>query len=219
MRILFFALCAVSMLFSCKREKGGESPFVEVAFSTDDQSGQAAEYFGSIDSIFVLDLKIDEKFLLGDIAGVRFANDRIYVLSGSKNTKLFVFDTDGNPITQIGRQGRGPGEYMEITNFFVTPQQVFLFDDSYSCIFVYDAAGAFLHKWDTDAIDAGLVDDQTVAEYDGAGNIALKDLQGNELRTLTLDVKGIEEIDTSCFSYFGRQLVFTDVINTQCFST
>ena len=85
---------------------------------------------------------LEEELSIGEIDGpeeYRFENiwfvvaddrERIYVSEGAGNlTHIKVFDKSGNHITTIGRQGQGPGEFSQISNIQITPENELMVHD------------------------------------------------------------------------------------------
>lgn len=56
-------------------------------------------------------LETKDECLLAFIYDVQFYKDRIFVIEGNQQRQVKVFDLNGKFITQISRQGDGPGEY------------------------------------------------------------------------------------------------------------
>lgn len=212
-------LCCLCLLFSCRQRQQTPSEFIEVTFSVDDPAGQTRELFDHIDSIYVVQLHDNGRFLLSDhLNNIHFANDRIYASFGdSENKGLFVFDNFGNPLFQVGYQGRGPGEYVSMYDFLVTLDNILILDGDSERMLVYDDKGVYRRSWETSAVHAGAVDDETVAEYDGEGLLTLRDLKGKELRSFQLDVKGVINITRPCFEYHGKTLAFVEFIGNNVY--
>jgi hypothetical protein len=98
------------------------------------------------DSVFFeiefVPLETNEKCLLSGVQQVEFRDSLIFLCD---DHRLFVFNDSGKFISQIGREGRGPGEYVGFRGFFVdmenrtvniiTPSQesimVYAFDRTY----------------------------------------------------------------------------------------
>ena len=72
-----------------------------------------------IDSIFsnirIVPLETNDNCLIGQIAKVEFYDDKIFLLDSFR--KLLVFDINGKFLFNVGKVGRGPGEYPEIRDF------------------------------------------------------------------------------------------------------
>lgn len=88
---------------------------------------------------------LEEELSIGEIDGpeeymfenIRFIitddRERIYVSEGAGNlTHIKVFDKSGKHITTIGRQGQGPGEFTQISNIQITPENELMVHDRYS---------------------------------------------------------------------------------------
>lgn len=88
--------------------------------------------------------------LIGRIAQLRITDSSIYVLNAMPNV-LYRFDNNGKFICQIGKQGRGPGEYLTIGNIDVNEkQEVILFDSELCRVLVFDKQGKFLRAFENE---------------------------------------------------------------------
>lgn len=65
--------------------------------------------------------------------------DRFIAVADTKNHKAFLFSRNGQLIRQLGRRGKGPGEYVEIGSLSLSAneEQVALFDISRQRVIVY----------------------------------------------------------------------------------
>jgi hypothetical protein len=77
----------------------------------------------------------NEQIFIGQIDKVEMDGDHIYLLD-KKTTQLLVFDTIGNYINTVGQVGKGPGEFVNISNFFISEKHVVIFSD-YTHAFLY----------------------------------------------------------------------------------
>ena len=214
--IVSIYLLALSCSSNKSRHKE-EGEFAEILFDNKETDRQTTEFFELIDSIFVVDLQVENNFLLGSISRVHLTEDRIYVSDNTNAKVLYVYDRQGNPLFQVGRQGRGPGEYIGIRDFIITAEHIILFDDSNAYLLVYNKEGKFQYKWETDAYDVGMIDDRTLVEHDGAGTLTVKNLEGEDLRSFSLNFQGIEAVDGACFSTWNDRLSFIDLINQRVY--
>lgn len=76
---------------------------------------------------------------------------KLYLLDG--NNGLYVFDTLGRYLCQIGGVGDGPGEYREISDFVVDPihKCIYVLESKIQAIYIYDAvSGNFLNSMKLD---------------------------------------------------------------------
>lgn len=89
----------------------------------------------------ILKLETSDSCLISGIGGLVRTNNYIFMNGGRK---VMLFDTDGNFIRQIGRQGHGPGEYVSVMCFAVdTEKELVIVSSNYDVIF-YDFNGNFI---------------------------------------------------------------------------
>lgn len=89
-----------------------------------------------LDDAFFIPLETKEDNLLGEIKKIKFDEDKIYL--NSDNTVLACYDMDGNHVFDIDRKGRGPGEYLQISDFVVDGDSIYLLDNYLKKVHVYD---------------------------------------------------------------------------------
>jgi hypothetical protein len=98
------------------------------------------------DKIDYIQLETNDSCLIGKIKKSRITKSGVYISDGEK---ILRFDLKGKFLNKIGNVGRGPGEYINILDFFVddTRSQAILMQSN--CIFVYSIDGDFLWKQST----------------------------------------------------------------------
>jgi len=78
---------------------------------------------------------------------VDFYQDKIYIFDREQRDCLFIYNRDGKFIKKFSKQGRGPGEYMGISDFEINPfnnnLEILQADGQY---YTYDSSGNFLRK-------------------------------------------------------------------------
>lgn len=72
-------------------------------------------------------LETHDSSLKGTIEDIKVFDSIIFVIEKSK---LLIFNTSGNFFRKIDKQGKGPGEFIEITNF--------AFNRNNQCIYIHD---------------------------------------------------------------------------------
>lgn len=87
-------------------------------------------------------LETNDSVLLNDIDRVCWVDNRIFVLDRRKTNAVYAFDDRGRFIAQIGSQGQGPGEYVDVTHFFV--------DEKARILTLADFSGTALLRYDLD---------------------------------------------------------------------
>ncbi|MDR0955216.1 MAG: 6-bladed beta-propeller [Rikenellaceae bacterium] len=116
--------------------------------------------------------------------------DRIYLFDKENQSKILVFDlNNGQFIRGIGYQGRGPNEYVTLTNFTLDKErgEVLILDEATDRVLIYDAdSGAFkgLFELGFTARNIEYLDENTLAYVGGgedADRLRLSDRAGNEI--------------------------------------
>lgn len=83
------------------------------------------------------------------ISKIDYVNDRYYVLGGVDRGQLYVFDTNGNFLQNIGSIGHGPGEYVHASDFAIdTTNDRIAILVAPSKVLVYNLEGNFLFAKD-----------------------------------------------------------------------
>ena len=75
-----------------------------------------SDYFKNVQSIALEDV---ENGLIGKISKLIVLNESIFILDSSIAHCLFVFNREGKFIRKIGRIGKGPGEYSNLSDFTI----------------------------------------------------------------------------------------------------
>lgn len=101
--------------------------------------GTPIEITDSIKDTKVIILESNENCLLADIEKILFVNDNIYIKDRISKI-LYVFSRGGEFMFKIDKQGRGPGEYISISDFDVNKNN--------NNIYVYSAGDAKILKYD-----------------------------------------------------------------------
>jgi hypothetical protein len=80
-----------------------------------------------VDNINFIPLETTENNLIGTISKLIKTDDKYYILDNKKAKKIFVFDTRGKFLYCIGTNGKGPGEYSNLTDFAVDVKRNFIY--------------------------------------------------------------------------------------------
>lgn len=117
-------ICIILLLFlitSCseKKEKNkiiNSEPIIKLNISNI-LFNENSDYSNFIDSVEVVKLETNANSLIGNIQKIEFQNNKFYVLDDSQ--VLFIFDETGKYLNKLNKRGKGPGEYLEMRDFFV----------------------------------------------------------------------------------------------------
>ena len=148
--ILFFILC----LLGCNSEKKNIHEIgvnKELYIIDIDKAEKVKEFFLSeiCSNMKTIILETNENVLIGQVGGVQVYKDYIFVLDGSKNVALYVFNMEGQFIRKYGSRGNGPGEYLSIEDFTIDTENeiIYLMDGDADQILLYDIhTGKYVNK-------------------------------------------------------------------------
>lgn len=118
-------------------------------------------------------LESTDDSMIGNIDLVRIDGDRIYILDKSAYA-VFIFTSEGEYVNRIAKRGRGPGEYVDISDIQARDGKLWLLDRGGKAITVYDESGAWirvfpLNDWYNDFL---ILDDSRMALYSENSNNA-----------------------------------------------
>lgn len=97
-----------------------------------------------LENVEYIQLETSSENLINDIKRVFFANNRFYIQNGRSN--LLCFDKDGRFLFQVGRNGRGPGEYVSChkVGFDEERSLIWIMDTQLRKILQYDLEGKYI---------------------------------------------------------------------------
>ena len=147
---IIFVFSVVSLFESCDNSiKMSEQDTV----SQMDTIMCAKEYNTSLDSIIAkieyVKLQSTEDHPVGEIDNLLITPEHIIVADRHLAKSIFIFDRQGKIQTVISRHGRGPQEYLSISDVVLTPDQkrIAVLDNYGKKILYFDLAGNYLfHK-------------------------------------------------------------------------
>lgn len=100
-----------------------------------------------IDSYSIVKLQT-EKSIINNIDQIQIFNDNIYILD-KKQSRLLVFNSEGEYIQDVGRKGQGHNEFIAVSSFYINPEKltVTIVDPMKNIALCYDLAkqGSFIN--------------------------------------------------------------------------
>lgn len=133
-RYVFF----VSVIFfSCsKQEKGDGVNLGSTVFKWEYSNKELASLFDSIEYI-TIEPHPDGLFKNAD--KLMIYDNKYIIFDCFGQNQLNVFDKEGHFLYNLRKKGRGPGEYVEIRNFTVANNRIYLIDNRLNKLLIYDA--------------------------------------------------------------------------------
>ncbi|HSH53072.1 MAG TPA: 6-bladed beta-propeller [Bacteroidales bacterium] len=117
----------------CSCSKNAEKKYKAEKLNVDPDAAEQVNLSQFVDNIEYVKLSSKKNAYIGSIEKVIVTEDRIYVLDAYNSVDLFVFDRKGNFLFDLGKYGRGPGEFMGPYDFAIDWQA--------KEIVIYDARG------------------------------------------------------------------------------
>jgi len=90
-------------------------------------------------------LETNDKSIIGHINKIQIYDSIIYVLDSYFSKKLLAFDMNGKYLHSISQKGHGPGEYVDIMDFVISDNKIYILDNRTSII-EFDINGTFLQE-------------------------------------------------------------------------
>jgi len=88
----------------------------------------------------VVRLEVTESSVIGYLRQIRMIGDRLVVLDDIQKAVL-LFDDEGSFLARIGRQGEGPGEYIDPVNIHLHNSQIAVVDQGGNQLLFYEMDG------------------------------------------------------------------------------
>ena len=147
MKIYILSLILCVLFVSCTKTSSNNNINRIPTISISCEKDQILNLSEFADSIEIIPLETKDDCLIGWIPRIIATSDRYYLSSaiGYKHRKLLVFDKQGKFIRQIGKEGHGPQEYIEMKDFTVFNDSVIKITEVYNMI-SYDTEGNFISK-------------------------------------------------------------------------
>lgn len=139
--IILFSICLI--FNSCSKQK--------TPGSTPPEISEIIQNANSFDDIFkktgTVTLKPDTAHLIGGVSCmIRLSNGNIVVADNLGN-QLLLFDNKGSFIKQIGRMGKGPGEYLQMSDILHDKNDnILLFSNNLQRVIEYKSDGSYINS-------------------------------------------------------------------------
>ncbi len=130
----------------------------------------------------IVPLETRKETMYNSFFRIRATDRHIFV---QDDQKVLVFDTAGHYLSKIEHVGRGPREYIRMSNFWVTGDEVYICDRAIDKVLVYSLNDDFIRSIPVDfRADAIAVFDQFLAfkdAYNQQGTLVVTDKNGKRV--------------------------------------
>ncbi|MCH7412454.1 6-bladed beta-propeller [Belliella sp. R4-6] len=179
-------VCMITLCMSCGKQSGNDAISIEnieqLTFEKVDLV--TTSMFAQEISYIPLELRGDN--LIGEIFKIIYS-DSTFLIGDKSKSRVYGFDSSGKWEFSIDAKGQGPGEYNELSDFYVSEgNEIHIFCRSLQKILVYDFDGNFIdevfirhyvnaihHESDNKFITYSSVSDYINTDYRPAGISAL----------------------------------------------
>ncbi|HTO16051.1 MAG TPA: 6-bladed beta-propeller [Edaphocola sp.] len=145
MKKVFYCVLISWLSYSCgPKIESFDAPMINIDLNKKTNIPLFQKFQNSIESII---LETNKDCLVASVD--QFCkDDSILFILDRKQNKIFLFSTSGKFLTQINKQGRGPGEYVKATTFGVNKQKdiIYLYDISQRKLLKFNYNGGFLEE-------------------------------------------------------------------------
>lgn len=139
MKTICAAMAFFSVLLAGCKEQLKKDEAREVKYNSYQTTPLVADSYFS--DIKVVSMETNDQCLISSVQRVELV-DSLVIIGSDDN--IFLFNTDGRFISRVGRQGRGPGEYLSHRGFFVSADNIVVLDPNNGKLNRYDLAGKFV---------------------------------------------------------------------------
>ncbi|PIF05955.1 MAG: hypothetical protein CSA36_04105 [Draconibacterium sp.] len=143
--------CIVIFIIPCNTDKKNTSDKTKnegfQTFEFDVENCRDNNFSDYFEISRVIPLETTDASLIKYISNTHINGEEILIFDRELK-KLFLFDREGKFIRQIGRNGKGPGEYIKINDFATTINHdtISIYDEKSQGILRYNKKGEFLGK-------------------------------------------------------------------------
>lgn len=120
------------LFISCQKKRNNETlPITinQVINIEEALKNRTSNFNNFIDSSWIISLKTPKEKLQGAISKVQIHNNLIYTLDELQSKSLNVYDKEGMYLRSFGKRGRGPQELLNISDFCIYGDKVYLIDN------------------------------------------------------------------------------------------
>lgn len=183
-------LSSIIFLQGCRNRINNESDEHKTIYISE-SIGQEFDFSTFIAEYSIIQLEKNEQCLLNTITKVFYKSGVLYIYDATDDN-VFIFKESGEFIKQLSTIGKGPGEYIDITDIAMdkSGKQLALLSIEKKSVYFYSSTGDFIKSLTLpfQATKFAFINDKTLAFYiplfdEQNKSLYITDLQGNILHT------------------------------------
>jgi len=143
---VLIVLLSTTILHSCNEQTPNrKTEGISVNLNQSEDTIKLTDLFSSVKTVR---LETNEQSLIGEFNKILLYQDTLYISTG---TEILVFDIDGNFIRKHAMHGKGPGEYLSISDILIDPekQQIVILDATSQKTIRHDKNFGFISEFTT----------------------------------------------------------------------
>jgi len=154
---------AILSAFACKAEK--DEKIVSIDFEYALSNSEAFDITKYVSNIQYVPLETNEDCFLAEVRKV-VKNEDYFLISDSEGN-LLKFTSSGKFIRRIGSLGKGPGEYLNMTDFVIDDSFENVYINTLGFLYIYDTEGNFKSRiqWESGDLQVMCIDSQNRLFY------------------------------------------------------
>lgn len=135
-------VCLLAGILACQKKEQTEAEVIDYNSFPEESMDERIVDRASIQYV-LLKIPLDDQ-KIKNLDRIKIYDEKIYVSDG-RSKSLVVFDMQGNPLSSVGRNGRGPGEYLNLTDFDVDAKgNIHIVDGNADKLLIYDSDYRFV---------------------------------------------------------------------------
>ncbi|TKG94472.1 6-bladed beta-propeller [Puteibacter caeruleilacunae] len=137
------SLC-ILILLGCNNKKDQQIKSIKI----DCQKHESFVYSDLFENPEFIPLETTKESIIGGINRIQVSKDYIIILDRDISSSLFVFSRQGKFIRKISSQGKGPGEYISITDFQYHEEEdrMYIYDGEAETVKIFKVDGSFVEN-------------------------------------------------------------------------
>lgn len=125
----------------CKKQQLNDVEYIQISLNNNFINASAF-----IKEVRVIKLETNDDCLIQRISKIKYYNKNIFILDIFQNS-LMIFNDDGNFEKKLSKVGQGPGDYIQIMDFFIQDDFLYILDFPNQSILKYDFNFQYLGKY------------------------------------------------------------------------
>lgn len=132
---IYFIVISIYLFSSCTNK----SDAVDVISINMETNASLTDF---IDNAHSVQLETNDECLIGEI-GRMCVDTKYFYIMDNINKEVYIFDKFGSYISKISRMGKGPNEYIDITDIAVSNGMIYILSVANKRILIYDINGKY----------------------------------------------------------------------------